>query len=539
MSPARTSTSQDPMIESPLPPPSAPPKTTVREIRGWYAYNWASEVISAAGLTVFLPLVLEDLTRQVGVEAGTGLPCASATDSSGDNCMVRFGATTTNTVSYTLYITAISVALQALTFISLGSLADYGRWRKLFMRAFATVGAVCFILFVVVKPATYELAAVLTVLGNICYGAANVFYNAYLPLLVENHPEVTACRQEIFGNNRVLAEDGEKMTKYLKVSSDIGNTISSKGFACGYAAGVLLLIIGAGLVLAMGQTTLSMQVVLCLAGVWWLVWSFWTWHTLLERPGPPLPVGENWVTLSWKRVIRTVRQWRRIPNLFLYLCAFFLFSDGSNTITQVAILYGKTSLKLGNTELIIIAIVIPFSCGVGNMIWLRLAQRFHWTTHKTLLILLSLLFVIPLYGTLSLWLPLLRTKIEVYILAIWFGLVLGSWQSYSRVMMSDMGRIPRGFESEFFSLYEITNKGSSWLGPLATGAITDATRDIRYSWIFLVFMLGVPLPLVYMVNVVKGKEEARLYAAQEAGEDVPMAPLDAPSSKKSDTEKQA
>ena len=41
--------------------------------------------------------------------------------------------------------------------------------------------------------------------------------------------------------------------------------------------------------------------------------------------------------------------------------------------------------------------------------------------------------------------------------------MIGAVQSYSRTMFCDL-LIP-GKEAEFFALFEITDKGSSWLGP--------------------------------------------------------------------------
>lgn len=46
--------------------------------------------------------------------------------------------------------------------------------------------------------------------------------------------------------------------------------------------------------------------------------------------------------------------------------------------------------------------------------------------------------------------------------------------------------VPRGRETAFFSLYELTNKGSSALGPLVMTAIQQATGELRYAWIFVI-----------------------------------------------------
>jgi len=74
-------------------------------------------------------------------------------------------------------------------------------------------------------------------------------------------------------------------------------------------------------------------------------------------------------------------------------------------------------------------------------------------------------------------------------------------------MFADL--VPRGRESEFFGLYAITDKGSSWLGPLAVAAITDATHEIRHAFVFLLVLLTLPIPIIYFgVDLHQGRIDA-------------------------------
>ena len=52
---------------------------------------------------------------------------------------------------------------------------------------------------------------------------------------------------------------------------------------------------------------------------------------------------------------------------------------------------------------------------------------------------------------------------------------------------------PHGKESQFFSLYEITDKGSSWLGPAVVGLLYATTGNMRHAFVFLLVMVVVPL----------------------------------------------
>ena len=66
-----------------------------------------------------------------------------------------------------------------------------------------------------------------------------------------------------------------------------------------------------------------------------------------------------------------------------------------------------------------------------------------------------------------------------------FGIVIGSVQSYARSVYAQM--IPIGKETEYFSLYQITDKGSSWIGP-AVVAIMSNYVSIRWGLLYVIGM---------------------------------------------------
>jgi UMF1 family MFS transporter len=56
------------------------------------------------------------------------------------------------------------------------------------------------------------------------------------------------------------------------------------------------------------------------------------------------------------------------------------------------------------------------------------------------------------------------------------GFVLGGSQALSRSLYSHL--IPRGQEAEYFSLYEISEHGTSWLGAVTFATINELTDSI-------------------------------------------------------------
>ena len=121
--------------------------------------------------------------------------------------------------------------------------------------------------------------------------------------------------------------------------------------------------------------------------------------------------------------------------------------------------------------LALIAIIVPFTAIGGGYAWFRFQRKYGWTSKSVLVLNLLLLSLIPLWGCVGFFNDEfgLHTQGEMYVLAVWFGLCLGSAQAFSRALFSEL--IPAGHEADMFALFEITDKGSSWLGPLVAAAV--------------------------------------------------------------------
>jgi UMF1 family MFS transporter len=184
-----------------------------------------------------------------------------------------------------------------------------------------------------------------------------------------------------------------------------------------------------------------------------------------------------------------------------------MLSDGVGTVTSVAIIFAKTKLGMSQIQLIIAAIIVPISAAAGVYFWLFIQRRFSLTTKTMLILICALYTLLPIYGLLGFFAPFgLKHRAEIWVMSVVSGLLLGAIQSYARVMFSDL--LPPGRENEFFSLYEITDKGAAWIGPLATAAIADATEELRYAFYLLLVMLLTPVFLTWFVDVRQAKKDA-------------------------------
>jgi UMF1 family MFS transporter len=96
------------------------------------------------------------------------------------------------------------------------------------------------------------------------------------------------------------------------------------------------------------------------------------------------------------------------------------------------------------------------------------------------------------------WLPA-GEPVPFMLLGAAIGLVLGGSQALSRSLFAQL--IPEGKEGEYYGFYEISDKGTSWLGPLAFGLVFQLTNSYRVGIVSLVVFFVVGGILLAMVPI--------------------------------------
>ncbi|PKY48916.1 hypothetical protein RhiirA4_526349 [Rhizophagus irregularis] len=513
------------------------PILTKKELFAWYLYAFACEVYSVVSISSFIPLILEHFASEKGVTSIDRTPCKTAKE--GLRCVVNIFGFWIDTASFSLYTFSLSVILQAITTISIGATADHGAMRKTLLLNFAFVGSISAMLFLLIPSGSYIIAGILTIIGNVSFGAAFVCFNGFLPVIVRNHSDVRKISNEI--KNYIIdknkthehdtqIEDDESTLEdrsllsskdpilinlkenLLKTKDRISAHISARGFASGYFGGIILLIICLLISFLLRSTIYSLQIGVFLSGIWWFLFSLFVGKWLQPRPGPPLFLNEeskirwiNYVTFSWRRLWISILQVKKLEMTFRFLIVWILVSDSCTTILSVALLFAKTTLNIKTPGLITLTLIAPISALISTLLFPYFIKL---SVKKTTILLLFMLLFIPIYGCLGLILPFggLRSSGELYFMAVWFGFVLGPLQSYCRTMFAEL--VPRGRETEFFALYAITDKGSSWFGPSLIAIIVDVTGEIRYGFLLLFVLIFLSIPILWFVDEKKGKEDA-------------------------------
>ncbi len=427
-----------------------------REIFGWAMYDWANSAFSTTVGTVFLGPYITALAKSAADASGLvylfGIPIAPA--------------------SYLPYAISLSVILQVIFLPILGAIADYSHLRKQMLMLFATLGACTTLSMFFICGDLWWLGGVLFILANLCFGASMVFYNAYLPDIS---------------------------------SPDQRDRVSSFGWAMGYLGGGLLLLLNLLIFQfsdALGISSgLAIRINLASAGLWWLGFSLITWRNLRSRHARrELPANENYVSVGFKQLRRTLRELKHYPNTMHFLLAYLIYNDGVQTVIAVSAIFGAEELGLDVGTLSMVILLVQFVAFFGALFFGWLAGKIG--SKRALVLSLVIWSVVVIYAF-----GFLYDARGFWILGAAVGLVLGGSQALSRSLYSQM--IPQGREAEFFSLYEISERGTSWLGPLVFGLVNQLFGSLRLAILSVILFFVVGLVLLIFVNVPKAIAEAR------------------------------
>jgi len=420
-----------------------------RERTGWYFYDWANSAFSTTVITVFLGPFLTSITEQA---AG----CALGADEC-DGRVHPLGITVA-AGSYFPYLVSLSVLLTVFVLPVMGAIADRAERKKPLLAAAAFVGAGATIAMAFVTGERYLLGGLLFIIANIAFGASVVVYNSFLPRLA---------------------------------GPDERDKVSSRGWALGYLGGGVLLLLNLVVVTWLSisgddQRTLDLaRWCIVSAGVWWAVFTLVPLRWLREHPGVEAgAVRGNVLTDGFRQLGQTIRSLRAYPLSLFFLVAFLVYNDGIQTVISLASQFGTEELKLEQSTLIVTILIVQFLAFGGALLLGALAVRIG--ARKTVLIALVGWLGVVLA---AFWLPE-GEPLPFMLLGVGIGLVMGGSQALSRSLFSQL--IPDGREGEYYGFYEISDKGTSWLGPLAFGLVFQLTNSYRIGLVSLVvfFIVG-------------------------------------------------
>ncbi|MFI7121713.1 MFS transporter [Amycolatopsis sp. NPDC049868] len=441
-----------------------------REQRGWVWYDWANSVFPTSVTTVFGALYLTSVAAEAALR-DTALngpnPCPADAQGTRDklrDCAIGVFGLNFPAGSLWGYLLSVATVIQVLVLPIMGAFADRAQAKRRMLAVFAFGGAAATTGMAFVADANWQLGVVLFVLGNIGYGTSVVIYYSFLPEIA---------------------------------TADERDGVSTRGWAFGYLGGGLALALQLGVYVfhdALGLSTAnSAQIAFATSGLWWALFTIIPLRALRGRAAPPRHEQGSVFTAGFRELGRTLRAAKKFPLTLAFLGTYLVYTDGISTVANVSAQYGSEQLRFSDTVLIATILVVQFVAFAGGVLHGLVAKRLG--AKKTIM------------ASLAVWVLVVASAyfvqpgqvVQYLLLAAGIGLVLGGTNALSRSLFSQM--IPPGREAQYFSVYEVGERATSWLGPLLFAGMAQATGSYRYAIISLVVFFFAGLVLISFVPV--------------------------------------
>lgn len=474
-----------------------------RQQRGWYLYDWANSSFPTTVITLFfgpyLIFVAQSAIERTLLAAadtlGTTLPAwgdeafrdwvasvvpllSTAAASVGTDLVALVGPAAldgkVDLLGITLfpeqlffYVIPVSAVIQIVTLPILGAFVDRSSRKRAWLAWTAYLGAATTMAMFLVVPGRWQLAIVLVGVANILFQASIVVYDSFLPEIAD-------------------ADDRDR--------------VSSRGWALGYIGGGTLLAVNLAIVtlepFGIAGTT-AVRVSLASAGVWWALFTIVPLRLLED--GPALVVegsASQAVRGAFGELVRTTRLIASYPETLKFLIAFLLFNGGVGTVITAAGSYAIEELDIAQDQLILAILMVQFIAFFGALVMGRIAQR---AGAKTVVLWSLVLWsAVITYGR---FVPA-GDVLVFFLLAGAIGFVLGGTQALSRSLYSHL--VPARREAEFFSFYQISDRGTNIIGPAALAFAYGLFGSYRQGILVLIVLFLAGGLLLVMTDFRKG-----------------------------------
>jgi UMF1 family MFS transporter len=442
-----------------------------REQRGWVFYDWANSVFPTSVITVFGALYLTAIAAEAAIadKATNGPnPCPSDGDGGTNklvDCQIAVFGWHFQTGSLWGYLLAAATIVQVLVVPLMGAIADRTQNKKRMLAVFAFGGAAATALMALVSGTNWQLGVILFILGNIGFGTSVVIYYSFIPEIA---------------------------------TADERDGLSTRGWAFGYLGSGLALALQLAVYLSHESLGLTegnaAQIAFLMSGLWWAGFTLIPLSRLRNHQRPHgTDDGAGVLRGGFRELGNTIKLARAYPLTLAFLGTYLIYTDGIATVANVSAQYGSEELNFSQTVLISTILIVQFVAFFGGVLHGLVARRLG--AKRT--IMLSLTVWVVVIG--AAYFVQAGQAMQFYLLAVGIGLVLGGTNALSRSLFSQM--VPAGKEAQYFSIYEIGERATSWMGPALFAIVAGATGSYRPAIISLVVFFFIGLVLMFFVPV--------------------------------------
>lgn len=368
------------------------------------------------------------------------------------------------------YAIAASGLLIAIASPILGAVADHYGARKPWLVAFSAlcIVATCLMYFAVPSAGVGTIAFVLAllVIANTAFEIALVYANAMLPGLA---PPAMMGR------------------------------ISGWAWGMGYVGGLLCLVLALVLLVGLGDIkpilplaqdqSQHLRATAPLVALWFALLSLPLLFFTPDEPRTGLSITQS-VKTGLGQLMETLRHVRTEKNLFLFLISSALYRDGLNTLFAVGGLYAAGTFQMNFTEILIFAIGLNVTAGIGAALFSFLDDKIG--SKPTIMLALGGLVIS------SVVILCLHDKNLFILMALVLGIFIGPAQAASRTMAARLS--PPDRVTQTFGLYSLTGKSVSFLGPLLFALATSIFHTQRAGLVTIILLWLVGMALLSRVK---------------------------------------
>lgn len=343
-----------------------------------------------------------------------------------------------------------------------GAIADRSGHHKLWMFFLTSIAVLCCALlwFAYPHPSSIIYMLTLVIIGTVAYELAQIFYNAFLPLLA---PE-----------------------KYL-------GRISGIGWGSGYLGGIVALSIALLIFIKSNwfhfNTQTSQEIRICgpFVALWYAFFSL-PIFILGPKISPLTSSLGQAIREGWQDLKGTLKKLPSEKNIFLYLIAHMIYTDGLNTLFAFGGIYAAGTFGLSFEQVLLFGISMNVTAGLGAIL-LGWADDF---LGSKLTVITSLICL----TTIGLLLLIVKDEYSFWSIALTLSIFIGPVQSASRSLMVRLIK-HKTMSAEMFGLYALSGKVTSFVGPWLLGEATYFAGSQRAGMgtILIFFAIGAILLL--------------------------------------------
>jgi len=440
------------------------PRASRRELFGWAMFDFANSSYTTVIVTVVFCIIFPRIIV-------------------GDGPGYRLGNLLWSTA---LSISYLIVLLSAPVF---GAIMDFTGSKKKFLFGSCLLTVVATAALYFVQPGYIVLGMLFVILSNVGFSYSEAFVSSFLP---------------------GLGPPGDlgKISGYAWGLGYFGGLFSTAIVMFGLGAGVYTL-----------ENFARLRLVGPATGAFFLIAAIPTFLWVRERTvARPLPAGENYFTVGFKRLRKTLLNIRDYRDLMVLLASFFFAYAGLSIVIAFAFIYGDQVVKWSGITQIMMFVITQFTAAAGAFLFGVIQDK--WKAKQTfiLTLLLWVVAVSLIYGVGAVTAFLngvtgasFKEEHVFLVTGSIAGLGLGSTQSACRAMVGLFS--PDTKAGEFFGLWSFASRLSAIFGLMGLGLLQTRFGLQNAVLVCSVFFL-IAAVIVLFVN----EERGRAVALKHAGE---------------------